>query len=161
MSGRNDRIGDVVVYGKDGSPVTVTASGEMLVQDTSGVGGVTNSVISLTSLNVDLTGAGSAEHAGIDTSTARRFSLAGQISKTGTPTDVRLEVRCATNTSTSLRFPYQRDFWGDLRWTDQAVGGGLKFWLDGPVEAPAMSVFATMTGTNTFTLSNMQLFLKD
>lgn len=150
----------------------VTAAGEVLVYDMapSGGGGAGinfSTVISLSTLNVSLGSAESstsAEHTGIDSSEAREFMLAGKITKGGTPTNILIEVRCATNATTSLRFQYQNGFWGDLRWDDTAVGSdGVDFALIGEVMCGGMSVFATMTGAagTTFTLADMYLTLRD
>jgi hypothetical protein len=145
-----------------GGDASVLTTGAIKVYDTAGGGGVTGSVVMLTDLDGALTGAASAEHTAIDTSSARKFGLGGNITKTGSPTDLVIEARMATNTSTTLRLPMRNWFWGDLRWDDTVVGAsGLDFYLEGDVSAPAMSVFATMTGSNTFTLSNMFMVLKD
>ena len=154
----------VEVYILRGGDASILASGALKVSDVGGGGSGAvgySAFVTLSGLNMALTGGASTSVDGIDTSQARHFTLAGNVAKTGTPTDIVLEVRFTTNTGTAVYFPYQNDFWGDLRWDDTAIGSGFPFALHGEVDSDYVSIYAEMSGSNTVTLSNMTLFLKD
>lgn len=165
---KQERTVEVVIRGEAGNFARVNSDHELLVHDMSGGGGGSGAVslstfVSLSNLNtnLDATAGRSATSARSDCSSAREFALAGKLEKTGTPTDILFKVFFATNTTTSAKHQHKEDYWADLRWDDVAVGSGITFHLTGKCVGQAVDVFVTMTGANTFTLSEMTLYLRD
>ena len=100
----------------------------------------------------------------IDCETRRKFSLFYTLARAGTPTDIRIIVQFSQDGGTTF-FDYMNWFFGDLRFDDTAVGSdGINEVVTGDCIAEDMRIRVVATGTtasNTFTVSNMRLNLKN
>lgn len=89
------------------------------------------------------------------------FLLCGYVTVNSNPTDIKFEVRFKSGTTW---VKYLADYWGDVRWTDTAVGAnGLYFALPGKCIGNKIRAFATAVGagsTARFTVQDAALHLK-
>ena len=92
----------------------------------------------------------------------RQATLAYELDKANTPTDILFEVEVSLDGTNYTKL--MNDFLGDLRYDDTAVGAGIEESVTFPIACQKIRVRVTCTGTdatNTFTVANCVIYLRN